>query len=246
MELQEYKKNFTQFLLDNGALKFGDFTLKSGRKSPFFMNIGDLNDGAQMLTLGEAYADAINELFGEERMDPDNPPFDVLFGPAYKGIPIAVAVAMQLENKYGITVKYCSNRKEAKDHGDVGGFLGAKFQNGDRILMIEDVTTSGASMDETIPMIQEYAKANDIEVRPIGLIVSFDRMEYAPDDEERTALATVGTKYGMRTSAIVKMEDVCNYLAAESPLPDKIVQAINEYYHTYAPVGGREGEMYAK
>ncbi|MBQ3306058.1 orotate phosphoribosyltransferase [Candidatus Saccharibacteria bacterium] len=242
----DYKKDFIQFLLDNGALKFGNFTLKSGRKSPFFMNIGDLNDGAQLLTLASAYVDAICDHFGPEKMNPDNPPFDVLFGPAYKGIPIAVATAMQLELRYGLTVRYCADRKEAKDHGDVGSFVGAKLKDGDRVLMIEDVTTSGQSMDETIPLIRGYAETNDINVRVVGLVVSFDRMECAPEDERKTALATVGTKYGMRVISIASMEDACEYLAAEDPLPDETVNAINNYYRQYAPVGRREGEMYVK
>lgn len=244
--LEEYKKEFVQFLLDNGALKFGDFTLKSGRKSPFFMNIGDLNDGSQLLTLSNAYAEAIYDNFGEEKMDPDNPPFNVLLGPAYKGIPIAVATAMQLEIKYGITVKYCADRKEAKDHGDIGSFVGAKLENGDRILMIEDVTTSGKSMEDTIPLIKDFAASHEMDVRVVGLIVSFDRMEYAPDDEYKTALATVNKKYGMRVMSIANMKDVCKYLAAENPLPDRLVDAINQYYRQYAPIGGRESDMYAK
>ena len=140
--MEAYKQEFIDFMLESKVLKFGDFTLKSGRKSPFFMNAGGYVTGQQLMKLGEYYAKAIVDTYGTD--------FDVLFGPAYKGIPLAVVTAIAMHTLYGKEVRYCSDRKEAKDHGaDKGGFLGSKLQDGDRVIMIEDVTTSGKSMEET-------------------------------------------------------------------------------------------------
>ena len=135
--MEEYKKSFINFMVDSHVLKFGEFTLKSGRKSPFFMNAGAYKTGSQLLKLGEYYAKAINDKFGLE--------FDVLFGPAYKGIPLAVATVMAISKLYGRDIKYCANRKEIKDHGDKGILLGTRLHDEDRVMIIEDVTTSGAS-----------------------------------------------------------------------------------------------------
>lgn len=145
--MEAYKQEFIDFMLESKVLKFGDFTLKSGRKSPFFMNAGGYVTGQQLMKLGEYYAKAIVDTYGTD--------FDVLFGPAYKGIPLAVVTAIAMHTLYGKEVRYCSDRKEAKDHGaDKGGFLGSKLQDGDRVIMIEDVTTSGKSMEETVPKVR--------------------------------------------------------------------------------------------
>ena len=259
--LQKYQKDFIRFLLKSKALKFGDFTLKSGRKSPFFMNVGDLNSGEELNRLSRAYASTIVEAFCDKNGVPE---FDMLFGPAYKGIPIAAATALQLAERYDIfDVRYSANRKEIKDHGDAGAFLGALPKDGSRILMIEDVTTSGASMEETIPLIKGYAEKEKLDVEVIGLIVMFDRLEYAKGDETRTALDTIAERYGIRTTAIANMAEVCEYLAdapneevrkyltdtdgTERKLED-MMDAVNAYYHQYAPLGriGREGDMYVK
>ena len=137
--MEQYKQEFIQFMVDSKVLKFGEFTLKSGRKSPFFMNAGGYVTGSQLRKLGEYYAKAIHDKYGDD--------FDVLFGPAYKGIPLAVVTAIAYSDLYGKEVRYCSDRKEEKDHGaDKGSFLGSKLQDGDRVIMIEDVTTSGNSM----------------------------------------------------------------------------------------------------
>ena len=163
--MEQYKKEFIQFMVDSKVLKFGEFTLKSGRKSPFFMNAGGYVTGTQLKKLGEYYAKAIHAKYGDD--------FDVLFGPAYKGIPLAVVTAMALSELYGKEVRYCSDRKEAKDHGaDKGNFLGAELQDGDRVIMIEDVTTSGKSMEETVPKVKGAA-----DVTIVGLMVSLNRME---------------------------------------------------------------------
>ena len=139
--MEAYKKEFIEFMVESHVLKFGEFTLKSGRKSPFFMNAGAYVTGGQLKRLGEYYARAIHDNFGLD--------FDVVFGPAYKGIPLAVVTAIALEELYGKEVKYCCNRKEVKDHGaDAGNLLGAELHDGDKVIMVEDVTTSGKSIDE--------------------------------------------------------------------------------------------------
>ena len=145
--MERYKEEFIEFMVDSNVLKFGEFTLKSGRKSPFFMNAGAYVTGSQLKKLGNYYARAIHDTFGLE--------FDVLFGPAYKGIPLTVATCMAISELYGREIRYCSNRKEIKDHGDKGILLGTKLRDGDRVLIIEDVTTSGKSIEETVPIIQE-------------------------------------------------------------------------------------------
>lgn len=144
--MEAYKKEFIEFMVESDVLKFGDFTLKSGRKSPFFMNAGAYVTGSQLKRLGEYYAKAIHDTYGDD--------FDVLFGPAYKGIPISVVTAVAFSKLYGKEVRYCSDRKEEKDHGaDKGSFLGSSLKDGDRVVMIEDVTTSGKSMEETVPKV---------------------------------------------------------------------------------------------
>lgn len=143
--MEGYKQEFIEFMVESDVLRFGDFTLKSGRKSPFFMNAGLYVTGIQLRKLGEYYAKAIHDNFGLD--------FDVLFGPAYKGIPLAVATTMAISELYGKDVRYCSNRKEAKDHGDAGILLGSPIKDGDRVVIIEDVTTSGKSIEETFPII---------------------------------------------------------------------------------------------
>ena len=144
--MEQYKQEFIEFMVESEVLKFGEFTLKSGRKSPFFMNAGAYVTGTQLRRLGEYYAKAIHDNYGLD--------FDVLFGPAYKGIPLAVATTMAISELYGKDIRYCSNRKEAKDHGDTGILLGSKLQDGDRVVIIEDVTTSGKSVEETFPILK--------------------------------------------------------------------------------------------
>ena len=180
--MEQYKKEFIEFMVDCQVLKFGEFTLKSGRKSPFFMNAGAYVTGSQLMGLGEYYAKAIHNTYGDD--------FDVLFGPAYKGIPISVVTAIAYSKLYGKEVRYCSDRKEEKDHGaDKGSFLGSKLKDGDRVIMIEDVTTSGKSMEETVPKVRGAA---DVEI--VGLMVSLDRCEKGLGGEKR-ALEEVQEKY---------------------------------------------------
>ncbi len=221
--MEQYKQEFIEFMVDSKVLKFGDFTLKSGRKSPFFMNAGAYVTGTQLRKLGEYYAKAIHDTYGDD--------FDVLFGPAYKGIPLAVATAMAYSELYGKDVKYCCNRKEVKDHGDVGILLGYKLQDGDRVIMIEDVTTSGKSMEETVPIVR--AQAN-VEIK--GLIVSLNRMERGQG--EKCALDEVAELYGFPTAAIVNMAEVTEHLynkpyKGEVIIDDTLKASIDAYYEQY-------------
>ena len=197
--MEAYKQEFIEFMVDSEVLKFGDFTLKSGRKSPFFMNAGGYVTGSQLKKLGEYYAKAIHDKYGDD--------FDVLFGPAYKGIPLAVVTAMAYSELYGKEVRYCSDRKEEKDHGaDKGSFLGSKLYDGDRVIMIEDVTTSGKSMEETVPKVKGAA-----DVTIVGLMVSLNRNEVGKSGN-KTALDEVKELYGFETAAIVSMDDVVECL----------------------------------
>ncbi len=196
--MEQYKQDFIEFMVNSNALKFGDFTLKSGRKSPYFMNAGAYTTGEQLKKLGEFYAHAINDTFGLD--------FDVVFGPAYKGIPLSVVTSIAIHDLYGKEVRYCSNRKEVKDHGDTGILLGSDLKDGDRVLIVEDVTTSGKSIEETYPIVKAAA---DVEV--IGLEVSLNRCEVGKDTTE-TALTQVANLYNMKTSAIVSIHEVADYL----------------------------------
>ena len=181
--METYKQEFIEFMVTSDVLKFGDFTLKSGRKSPFFMNAGAYVTGEQLHRLGLYYAQAIHDNFGLD--------FDVIFGPAYKGIPLSVITTMAIDELYGKEVRYCSNRKEAKDHGaDAGNLLGCTLHDGDRVIIVEDVTTSGKSIDETYPILKAAA---DVDVK--GLIVSLNRMEVGKGGVV-TAQQEVQEKYG--------------------------------------------------
>ncbi len=223
--MEAYKQEFIEFMVDSGVLKFGEFTLKSGRKSPFFMNAGGYVTGSQLKKLGEYYAKAIHDKYGDD--------FDVLFGPAYKGIPISVVTAIAYSELYGKEVRYCSDRKEEKDHGaDKGSFLGSKLQDGDRVIMIEDVTTSGKSMEETVPKVRGAA-----DVTIVGLMVSLNRMEIGLGDK-MCALDEVKETYGFDTNAIVDMKDVIEHLynrpyKGKVYIDDTLKAAIDEYYAVY-------------
>ncbi len=222
--MDSYKKEFIEFMVDSKVLKFGDFTLKSGRKSPFFMNAGAYVTGAQLKKLGEYYAQAIHNTYGDD--------FDVLFGPAYKGIPLTVATTIAYSELYGKEIRYCSNRKEVKDHGDVGILLGSKLQDGDKVVIIEDVTTSGKSIEETFPIIKAQA---DVEI--VGLMVSLNRMEKGLNTD-KTALDEISETYGFKTGAIVSMADVTEALYnkeinGQVIIDDTIKAAIDKYYEEY-------------
>jgi len=241
--MEQYKQEFIEFMIDCNVLKFGDFTTKSGRKTPFFVNTGFYRTGAQLKRLGEYYAEAINAEFGldfdvlfgqyyakaiESKFGLD---FDVLFGPAYKGIPLSVAATMEISEMYGKDIRYCSNRKEVKDHGDKGILLGSPIQDGDKVVIIEDVTTAGTSIKETLPIIKAQG-----DVNPIGLVVSVDRMERGQGT--KSALKEIEENYGLQTTAIVTMAEVVEHLYNKEykgrvVIDDKLKAAIDAYYEQY-------------
>ena len=221
--MEAYKSEFIDFMIDCNVLKFGDFTTKSGRKTPFFVNTGFYRTGAQLRKLGQYYAKAIESKFGLD--------FDVLFGPAYKGIPLSVAATMEISEMYGKDIRYCSNRKEVKDHGDTGILLGSKIKDGDRVVIIEDVTTSGKSIEETFPIIKAQA---DVEIK--GLMVSLNRCERGKG--EKSALQEIQELYGFPANAIVSMEEVVEYLYNRTHdgkiiIDDAMKASIDAYYAQY-------------
>ncbi|MFC1764914.1 orotate phosphoribosyltransferase [Planctomycetota bacterium] len=194
--MEKYKEDFITFMVECGVLTFGDFTTKSGRRTPFFINTGNYKTGAQMSRLGAFYAAAIKDCFGD---------VDVLFGPAYKGIPLVVTASIALADKHDTDVAFCFNRKEVKDHGEGGSLVGKKLADGDHVLIVEDVTTAGTSIRETVPVLQAAA-----QVRLAGLIVSVDRMERGTGD--KGALQEIQESFGMKTASIVNLEEIVTYL----------------------------------
>ena len=221
--MEAYKQEFIEFMIDCNVLKFGDFVTKSGRKTPFFVNTGFYRTGAQLRKLGQYYAKAIESTFGLD--------FDVLFGPAYKGIPLTVATTMAISEAYDRDIKYCSNRKEVKDHGDKGIRLGIPISDGDKVVIIEDVTTAGTSIQETLPIIKAQG-----DVNPVGLVVSVDRMERGQGT--KSALKEIEETYGLKTTAIVTMAEVVEHLynkeyKGKVIIDDALKAAIDAYYEQY-------------
>ncbi len=221
--MEKYKQEFIEFMVESNVLKFGDFTLKSGRKSPFFMNAGAYVTGSHLMRLGRYYAAAIHEHYGDD--------FDVLFGPAYKGIPLSVATVIAFHEMYGKEIRYCSNRKEVKDHGDTGILLGSRLQDGDKVVIIEDVTTSGKSIEETFPILKAQG-----DVTIVGLMVSLNRMERGKG--EKSALEEIKELYGIEANAIVTMADVVEHLynrecQGRIVIDDTLKAAIDAYYEQY-------------
>ena len=218
-----YKEEFITFMGRSGVLTFGDFTTKSGRKTPYFVNTGNYKTGAQAAKLGDYYAACIQEHM------PDG--ITCLFGPAYKGIPLTVAASMALSEHFDADIKYCSNRKEVKDHGDKGILLGSPIADGDKVVIIEDVTTAGTSIEETLPIIK--AQGN---VDVLGLVVSVDRCERGKG--EKSALTEIQEKYGFKTTAIVTMKEVVEHLynreyKGKVVIDDTLKAAIDAYYEQY-------------
>jgi orotate phosphoribosyltransferase len=215
--MHQGQRTFVDFMIDAGVLTFGDFTTKSGRKTPYFVNTGKYRSGTQLATLGRAYADAIERSFPQG--------FDCLFGPAYKGIPLVVAVAIAFAER-GREVPFCFNRKEAKDHGEGGVLVGHAPRDGDRVLIVEDVTTAGTSIRETVPILRAAAK-----VSLAGLVVSVDRQERAGETSARSALAEVGAEFGMPTAAIVTIDEIIGHMGARLTEADRA--RIAEYRTKY-------------
>ncbi len=196
--MEHYKEEFIEFMVKSRVLIFGDFTTKSGRKTPYFVNTGYYTTGYQMQKLGEFYAQSIFDTFGKD--------IDVLFGPAYKGIPLVVTTAIALKQKFDMDVEVCFNRKEFKDHGEKGVFIGKKLSDGDRVIIVEDVTTAGTSIRETVPLLLNAAK-----IDLLGLIVSVDRMEQGKTPQG--ALKELASEYSMKTTSIVDLDDIVSHLS---------------------------------
>ncbi|HMA66024.1 MAG: orotate phosphoribosyltransferase [Fibrobacterota bacterium] len=218
-----YKQQFIEFMVRSGVLTFGDFVTKSGRKTPFFINTGNYKTGAQLVKLGQYYAESVVNNLGAQ--------FNVLFGPAYKGIPLAVSTSMILSDKFNQDVAFCFNRKEAKDHGEGGTLIGHKLKNGDRVLIIEDVTTAGTSVRESIPMLKAIA-----DVTIARLVVSVDRMERGTGT--KGALAELKDEFNIPAFSIVSLAEIIEHLHnrevdGKVVLNDEILERIHEYRKLY-------------
>jgi orotate phosphoribosyltransferase len=192
-----YQEEFITFMVRSGVLTFGDFTTKSGRKTPYFVNTGNYKTGAQAAKLGDYYAACIQENL------PDG--VDCLFGPAYKGIPLTVAAASSLYRNYDRDLPYCFNRKEAKDHGEGGTMIGYQPKDGDRVVIVEDVVTAGTAVRETIELFKHIA-----DVKFASLIVSVDRMEKGTG--EKTTINELREQYGIAVHPIVTVRQVIDFL----------------------------------
>lgn len=217
MELT-YKQQFIRFMVDNGVLKFGEFTLKSGRKAPYFINTGNYKTGSQLARLGKYYAACINQ---------NNLKADTLVGPAYKGIPLAVTTAVSLSNDYGEDLNYCFDRKEVKDHGEGGLFVGKQLVDGERVIIIEDVMTSGKALREMLPKLKAAA---NVEIA--GMVISVDRMERGLESSI-SAVQEVYKEFGVKVYSIVTMADIIE--AIESGIIDgaEYLEKMKEYRRTY-------------
>ena len=212
--MQQYKRDFIDFMMEVGVLTFGDFTTKSGRKTPYFVNTGLYRTGSQLQKLGKFYADAIQGELGKD--------FDVIFGPAYKGIPLVATTSAALNDK-GHDVAFCFNRKEAKDHGEGGLLVGHKLTDGQRVLIIEDVTTAGTSIRETVPILKSAAG-----IQLAGLIVSVDRAERGPTGNG-TAMQEVGKEFNMPTFAIVTVHEIMQHVDLSTEDRQRMEAYLAEY-----------------
>ena len=216
-------KNFIEFLIRKKAIEFGDFTTKSGRKTPYFVNLGNVCNGQDMRFLGEMYADTIVEKLGND--------FDNLFGPAYKGIPLVVAAATELDRKHGINTSFTYNRKEVKDHGEKGVLVGHRYSDGDRIVILEDVVTAGTSVYETVPFLKSAAN-----IRLKALIVSVDRQERGKTG--KSALQEISETLNIKTISIITLDDIISHINklkvdGQPYLTDAELARVQEYRYDY-------------
>lgn len=221
--MSSYKQEFIEFMVRSGVLTFGDFTAKSGRKTPYFVNTGNYKTGEQAARLGEFYANCITENIKE--------PITALFGPAYKGIPLSVSTAIALSNNHRVNVNYCFNRKEAKDHGEGGSMVGYKLQDGDKVVIIEDVITAGTAIRECLPILKATA---DIEI--VGLVISVDRMERGQGN--KTAIREIADEFGIRTYPIVTAREIIDTLYGREVdgrviIDDAMKEKMEQYLATY-------------
>ena len=212
-----YKESFIKFMVESGVLTFGDFTLKSGRKAPYFVNTGNYNTGAQLALLGEYYAQCIKE---------NNVQVDTLFGPAYKGIPLATACSIALFNKYGIDVNYAFDRKEAKDHGEGGVIVGRKMEDGEKIAIIEDVITAGTAIRTVLPLLKEQA---DVDIT--ALIISVKKKKKGKG--ELSAVQEVKKDFGINVYSIVTMEDIIDAIKNDIIPGKEYLDKMIEYRNIY-------------
>ena len=212
-----YKESFIKFMVDCGVLTFGEFTLKSGRKAPYFINCGNYKTGTQLAKLGEYYAECIHD---------NNIPVETLFGPAYKGIPLAVSAVVALSNKFGIDVSYCFDRKEVKDHGEGGMFVGKNLSNGEKVLIIDDVMTSGKALRETLPKLKAAA---DVDVS--GMVITVDRMEKGTS--ELSAVQEAKRDFGITVYSIVNIEDIIEAIRNDIVPGKEYLDKMLEYRSTY-------------
>ena len=217
MELT-YKQQFIKFMVDNGVLRFGEFTLKSGRKAPYFINTGNYKTGSQLARLGKYYAACIRENGLEA---------DTLVGPAYKGIPLAVTTAVSLANDYGVDLNYCFDRKEVKDHGEGGLFVGKQLVDGERVILIEDVMTSGKALREMLPKLKAAA-----EVKIAGMIISVDRQERGLESQ-LSAVQEVYKEFGVKVYSIVTMTDIIEAIESGVIEGKEYLGKMREYRSTY-------------
>lgn len=213
-----YKQQFIKFMVDNGVLRFGEFTLKSGRKAPYFINTGNYKTGSQLARLGKYYAACIKE---------NNLEADTLVGPAYKGIPLAVTTAVSLATDYNTDLNYCFDRKEVKDHGEGGLFVGKQLEDGERVILIEDVMTSGKALREMLPKLKAAA-----DVKVAGMIISVDRMEKGLESD-LSAVQEVYKEFGVKVYSIVTMNDIIE--AIEEGIIDgrEYLDKMKEYRKVY-------------
>ena len=213
-----YKESFIKFMVECGVLTFGDFTLKSGRKAPYFVNTGNYKTGAQLAKLGEFYAECINE---------NGIDVETLFGPAYKGIPLAVSAAVALYNKFGKEVSYCFDRKEVKDHGEGGMFVGKKLADGEKVVIIEDVMTSGKALREVMPKLKDTANVN-----VTGMVITVDRMEKALDSD-LSAVEQAYKDFGVKDYSIVNINDIIDAIKNGVVEGKEYLDKMLEYRNTY-------------
>lgn len=217
MELT-YKQQFIKFMVDNGVLKFGEFTLKSGRKAPYFINTGNYKTGSQLARLGKYYAACIQQNGIKAK---------TLVGPAYKGIPLAVTTAVSLSNDYGVDMNYCFDRKEVKDHGEGGLFVGKQLQDGEKVIIIEDVMTSGKALREILPKLKATAK-----VEIAGMVISVDRMEKGLESQ-LSAVQEVYKEFGVKVYSIVTMSDIIEAIESGIIGGSEFLGRMKEYRSAY-------------
>lgn len=213
-----YKESFIKFMADSGVLTFGDFTLKSGRKAPYFINTGNYKTGAQLSMLGKYYAECIKDNGVEA---------ETLFGPAYKGIPLSVSAVIALYDKFGMEVSYCFDRKEAKDHGEGGVFVGKQLSDGEKVVIIEDVMTSGKALREVLPKLKEAANVNIT-----GMVITVDRMEKALDSD-MSAVQAAYKEFGVKVYSIVNINDIIAAIENEVIPGKEYLEAMKAYREAY-------------